>query len=271
MSYLYTEKQLLIRMKLKKILLTSALLLTAYTTMQAQQTQVIAHRGFWQTTGSAQNSIAALVKADSIHCYGSELDVWLTADNQLVVNHDDVFKGVIPQDATATVCTSVRLDNGESMPTLRQYVLKSRELSTRLIVELKPHRTPEQETRAVQGIVRMIHDYDLEDRVEYISFSLHAVKEFIRLAPAGTPVFYLNGDLEPQALKDLGCAGADYELSVFRQHPEWIAECHALGMKVNAWTVNNAQDMQWLIEHNVDYITTNDPLLLQQILQKNEQ
>lgn len=157
------------------------------------------------------------------------------------------------------------------MPTLRQYVLKSRELSTRLIVELKPHRSPEQETRAVQGIVRMIHDYDLEDRVEYISFSLHAVKEFIRLAPAGTPVYYLNGDLEPQALKDLGCAGADYELSVFRQHPEWIAECHALGMKVNAWTVNNAQDMEWLIAHNVDYITTNDPLLLQQILQKNKQ
>ena len=41
-------------------------------------------------------------------------------------------------------------------------------------------------------------------------------------------------------------------------------------MKVNAWTVNNAQDMEWLIAHNVDYITTNDPLLLQQILRKNK-
>ena len=195
----------------------------------------------------------------------------MTPDTQLGVNQDDVLKGAIPQDPPAPVGTTLLRENGEPTPPLRQYVLKSRELSTRLIVELKPHRSPEQETRAVQGIVRMIHDYDLEDRVEYISFSLHAVKEFIRLAPAGTPVYYLNGDLEPQALKDLGCAGADYELSVFRQHPEWIAECHALGMKVNAWTVNNAQDMEWLIAHNVDYITTNDPLLLQQILQKNKQ
>jgi len=31
--------------------------------------------------------------------------------------------------------------------------------------------------------------------MEYITFSLHAMKEFIRLAPAGTPVFYLNGFL----------------------------------------------------------------------------
>lgn len=39
------------------------------------QTRVIAHRGFWKTQGSAQNSITSLLKADSIGCYGSEFDV----------------------------------------------------------------------------------------------------------------------------------------------------------------------------------------------------
>ena len=38
------------------------------------QTQIIAHRGFWKTSGSAQNSISALIKADSIAVYGSEMD-----------------------------------------------------------------------------------------------------------------------------------------------------------------------------------------------------
>lgn len=256
-------------MKLKSILLTSVLWIAAYSTTQAQQTQVIAHRGFWKTTGSAQNSIAALAKADSIHCYGSEFDVWLTNDNQLVVNHDDTFKGVTIQDATANVCTAVRLDNGELLPTLRQYLEKGKQTNTRLILELKPHRTPEQETRAIQSIVQMIKDFGLEGRVEYITFSRHATKEFIRLAPQGTPVYYLNGDLPPQELKDWGCAGADYHFKVFRQHPEWIDECHRLGMKVNAWTVNKAEDMQWLIDHKVDFITTNEPVLLQQLLKKN--
>ena len=44
------------------------------------QTQVIAHRGFWKTEGSAQNSITALKKAAEAKVYGSEFDVQLTAD-----------------------------------------------------------------------------------------------------------------------------------------------------------------------------------------------
>ena len=86
-------------MNLKKLFFASALLFAACGTIQAQE--VIAHRGFWTTDGSAQNSLAALVKADSIHCYGSEFDVWLTTDNQLVVNHDATFKGVTMQSAPA--------------------------------------------------------------------------------------------------------------------------------------------------------------------------
>lgn len=258
-------------MRLKGILLTSALLLATLGPAQAQQqTQVIAHRGFWKTPGSAQNSLAALVKADSIRCYGSEFDVWLTSDNQLVVNHDETFRGVTVQDATQAVCTAIRLDNGEALPTLRQYLEQARTLDTRLILELKSHRTPEQETRAVEGIVRMVHELGLDARTEYISFSPHATREFIRLAPKGTPVYYLEGDADPQTLKDWGCAGADYHHKVFRQHPEWIGQCHRLGMKVNAWTVNKAGDMQWLIDHGVDFITTNEPVRLQQLLSRQQ-
>ena len=253
-------------MKLKNILSVFALMLASYANIQAQQTKVIAHRGFWKTSGSAQNSITALVKADSIHCYGSEFDVWITTDGQLVVNHDETFKGVTIQDATAAVCTAVRLNNGEQLPTLEQYLSRGQQLTTRLILELKPHRTPEQETKAIEGIVRMIKDFNLENRVEYISFSKHATKEFIRLAPKGTPVYYLSGDATPQELKSWGCAGPDYHFSVFQKNPEWIEQCHKLGMKVNAWTVNDAKNMHWLIEHKFDFITTNEPVLLQQEL-----
>lgn len=235
-------------MNLKKLFFASSLLFAACGTIQAQE--VIAHRGFWTTDGSAQNSLAALVKADSIHCYGSEFDVWLTTDNQL------------------RVCTAVQLDNGEQLPTLQQYLDKAKSLKTSLILELKAHKTPEQETRAVEGIVKMIKDKGLEDRTEYITFSQHATKEFIRLAPKGTPVYYLTGDLTPKELKAWGCAGPDYHFSVFQKHPEWIKECHDLGMKVNAWTVNEPKDMEWLIGQGVDFITTNEPVVLEEILKK---
>ncbi len=259
----------LIMMNLRKIILSTSLLLVTCGAMQAQKTRVIAHRGFWKTDGSAQNSIASLVKADSIGCYGSEFDVWLTSDNQLVVNHDATFKGVNMQKSTAQECTAVILDNGEPLPTLKQYLETAKGLKTRLILELKAHKTPEQETRAVEGIVKMVKDMGLENRMEYITFSRHATKEFIRLAPQGTPVYYLEGDLTPKELKEWGCAGPDYHYSVFKKHPEWITECHNLGLKVNAWTVNDIKDMKWLIKHGVDFITTNEPILLEDVLMGN--
>ena len=240
----------------KNLILAAAMLLAGGAV--AAQPKVIAHRGYWTAPESAQNSIASFTKADAVGVFGSEIDVWLTADNQLVVNHDSTFKGVNMQKSTAQQCTAVILDNGEQLPTLRQYLEKAGQLKTRLILELKSHKTPEQETRAVESIVKMVKD---------MAFSRHATKEFIRLTPKGTPVYYLEGDLSPKELKEWGCAGPDYHFSVFKRHPEWIKESHDLGMKVNAWTINDAKDMKWLIDHGVDFITTNVPVELQEILQ----
>lgn len=249
---------------MKKTLIVLAMLLTSYSLFA--QTQVIAHRGYWKADGASQNSITALQKADSIGCYGSEFDVWLAADDQLVVNHDASYRGRRMESSPSTALVALKLTNGETLPTLTKYLKAAQPLNTRLILELKKHKSEERETKAIKKIVALVKDMGLQNRVEYISFSLHAVKEFIRLAPAGTPVFYLEGDLSPKELKELGCAGPDYHYSVFRKHPEWIQQSHDLGMKVNAWTVNKENDMKWLIDKKIDFITTNEPILLQGLL-----
>lgn len=234
------------------------------------QTNVIAHRGFWNTSGASKNSIAALVKADSINAYGSEFDVWLTKDGELIVNHDPIYKGRFIENTASKRLLKLKLDNGERMPSLRKYLETGKELNTRLVLELKKLKSSETETKAIEQIVAMVKELNLEARVEYISFSLHAVKEFIRLSPRGTPVYYLNGDLTPKELKEMGCAGPDYNAGVFRKHPEWIAECHELGLKVNVWTVNKEEDMKWFIDRKVDYITTDQPVLLQKLIQSQQ-
>ena len=58
----------------------------------------------------------------------------------------------------------------------------------------------------------------------------------------------------------------DYEEGVLYAHPGWIRECHLLGMEANVWTVNKEEDMRHFIEKGADYITTNEPVLLQQII-----
>ena len=56
-------------MKMKKLLF--GLCVSLISISATAQTNVIAHRGYWKTNGSAQNSVAALLKADEAGCYGS--------------------------------------------------------------------------------------------------------------------------------------------------------------------------------------------------------
>ena len=61
---------------MKKVSLSLiSFLIIAIANINAQE--VIAHRGYWKTDGSAQNSIAALVKADEIRVYGSNVEIWV--------------------------------------------------------------------------------------------------------------------------------------------------------------------------------------------------
>lgn len=249
---------------MKKLILS--MVMAAVALGGAAATKVVAHRGYWKTGGSAQNSIAALVKADSIGCYGSEFDVWLTADGKLVVNHDTSFGGKEIEQTDFAELTSLTLANGEKLPSLEQYFDAARKCKTRLVLELKPHSSYGREAEAIGKIVEMVKKYGYEDRIEYISFSLNACKEFVKQAPEGTPVLYLDGKLSPAQLKELGINGLDYHFNVLKKNPEWIEEAHKLGMIVNSWTVDNAADMMWLIENGVDLITTNEPVVLKRLL-----
>jgi glycerophosphoryl diester phosphodiesterase len=234
----------------------------------AASPKVIAHRGFWKAPGAAQNSIRSLVAADSIHAYGSEFDVWLTTDSVLVVNHDPSVGGVIIENSTSADVLRQHLANGETVPTLEAYLAMARRLHVRLICELKPHSDKAREAYAAQQIIDMVAKFKLKKRVDYITFSLPGMKALIKYAPKGTHVYYLDGKLDPQQLKDLGAAGMDYYFTIFQKHPEWITECHRLGLKTNAWTVNKPEDMQWCIDNDIDFITTNEPVQLQHLIAK---
>lgn len=253
-------------------LIVSALLLGATAIGAFAQgpvtTKVIAHRGYWNTAGAAENSIRSLVKADSIGCYGSEFDVWMTKDGVLVVNHDPTINGVMIQDSPASEVLKQKLENGENVPTLEQYLQVGAKLKPRLVLELKSHDSRKQEKEAAKKVVEMVEKMGLQDRMDYIVFSKPAFTDLIKMAPKGTPVYYLNGDFIPQQVKFMKGKGIDYAFKVMQKHPEWVKKCHDLGLEVNVWTVNAPEDIQWCIDNGVDYITTNEPELVQKMLKK---
>lgn len=248
---------------MKRKLVFAGLLMCLATGIANAQPKVVAHRGYWDIEGSAQNSIRALIKADSIRCDACEFDVWLTADNKLVVNHDDHINGYVIETTSSDTILHQRLKNGEYLPSLDQFLEVAKGLTIDLILEIKPHKNRERENEAVKMILDMVTAKGLETRTSYITFSRNAFDELVKQTLR--PVLYLNG-VAPDVLKSIGGAGADYHINVFKKNPEWIKQLHDMGLEVNIWTVNDPEGIQWCIDHDADYITTNNPELVQRMI-----
>ena len=251
----------------KKLILAAAMLLTGSAAVAAQP-KVISHRAYWTAPNSAQNSLASFTKADSVGVFGSEIDVWLTADDKLIVNHDRVYKGtdINMEKSTLKEITSIVLPNGENIPTLDAYLrLVAAKPDTRLILEMKSLSDLKREDLAAEKIVKALRKYNLLDRTDIIAFSINACLAFKKLMPDGR-IFYLNGDLAPRSIKKLGLTGIDYSMSVLRKNPKWVEQAHKEGLEVNVWTVDTEEDMRYFIDLGVDYITTDYPERLQALL-----
>ena len=132
---------------------------------------------------------------------------------------------------------------------------------------MKSHATPERDREAAAIVVDMINKMKLQGRTEYIAFSLDAAKELHRLAPKAD-VYYLNGNLSPKELKELGLAGLDYNYNVMKKHPEWFQEAKDLKLKVNVWTIDKPEQMKEMIEMGADFITTDLPVEALEIVQQ---
>lgn len=240
-------------------MLLTVLLLTSLSWVADAQPKVIAHRGYWRAEGAAQNSIASLRAAGELGCWGSEFDVWITADDHLVLYHDKEYNGECVENLTLAEMQTHRLENGEPLPLLEEFLRVAQEYpNLRLVFELKSHRNKAQERKAVRAAVAMVEALGLAERTDYISFSKQACLEFIAAAPYAN-VYYLNGELSARALKKRGFAGADYNYFLYRFKPRLIKRLHALGLKSNAWTVNTSSRMEWLATHELDYLTTDYP------------
>ena len=257
------------------ITLFFAIMVTVVASAQYKAPQIVAHRGFHASEGAAKNSLNALRAAQEAGFWGSECDINLSADNELLVVHGDWHpaKNASPkvhvQRATKAEIQAISLTSGEVVPTLDEYLAQLRSTKgTKLIIELKNHSTPERETELVERVLAKVKEYGVENEVEYIAFRPFVCSELSRLAPSGTKISYLCSDYPPLLCKQLGCTGIDYNITILRIMPQWIRQAHELGMTVNAWTVNSEKGIRWCIEHGIDYITTDNPTLAKRIIEE---
>ncbi len=260
----------------KALTLLVAVMIGISASAQLKAPQIIAHRGFHASEGAARNSLNALKAAQEAGFWGSECDLQLTKDGEVLVVHGPNHPGtkgaktkVNVHRSTKAQVQAILLESGETVPTLDEYLQQmTTSKATKLIIEIKNQPTPQLETEIVQKTVDLVAKYGLENEVEYIAFRPFVCWEVARLAPKGTKIAYLSGDYTPAYCKSMGCAGIDYNFKVLKKKKGWIKQAHKLGMYVNVWTVNKEEDIRWCIENGVDYITTDDPMLVKKLIEE---
>lgn len=234
------------------------------------ENMVVAHRGAWGKSNLPENSIASLKRAIALKCTGSEFDIRMTADDSLVINHDPIYNNLPIEKTNYKDLLTFKLSNGEKLPTLREYILAGidNNNTTRLVCEIKPSEISKERGKEIAAkVVKLVNELKANEKVMYISFDYDILKKIVAINPKAITQ-YLKGNKTPNQLKADGIRGANYHFSVFQNHPEWIEMAKQDNIALNAWTVDDAIDMDWLLAHGFNFITTNEPeLLLERISQ----
>ena len=246
---------------------------------QRGQIAIVAHRGFWKSEqgGMSENSIAALKAAQDAGLWGSECDIQLTADGVVIVNHNNDIEGKLIREHNFADFAGDLLPNGERRPTIDEYLEQTAKCkTTKLVIEFKKQGSDQREDQLVDKTIAAMKAHNLytPERILFISFSKHICERLAKEHPQFINQF-LSSD--PTGINEnpvnyyaLGINGIDYHYKMFKAHPEWVKTAHEKGMSVNAWTVNKEDDIKAMINLGVDAITTNEPLLVRELLGNKE-
>lgn len=238
---------------------------------------IIAHRG--DSANAPENTLAAFRLAYKNDANGIELDVMLSADQQLVVIHDDTLDrttnghgqvGNMPLAALRGLDAGSWFKpefKGEPIPLLDEVFA---ELGGKFLinVELKNYKTPKD--KLPELVVALVKKHGLSNLVLLSSFNARNLPRAKSLAPEiRTGLLTLPGLLGLPMRGLLGRRfGADDLHPYYRDVSEKMVQSrHKLGQKVNVWTVNAPDDLRRMHALGVDMIICNDPAHAREILE----
>ncbi len=226
-------------------------------------TRMIAHRG--ASALERENTNAAFLAAANRSYWGIETDVHRTADRQFVLIHDGDTGRVssinLPvEESTLADLRAIRLYDTHGLgtrgdlviPTVEEYAAICRDYGKIAVLELKSNFTPDE----IAAIIDILRAQDALDQVIFISFHLENLLILRNLLP-DHPVQFLSGQMNEEIFDLLIAHHMDLDVHHAALTAQWIDRCHAAGIAVNAWTVDDPAIAERLISWGIDYITSN--------------
>ncbi|MGO4180913.1 glycerophosphodiester phosphodiesterase [Paenibacillus sp. MCAF9] len=233
-----------------------------------------AHRG--ASGYCPENTLAAFKKAIELGATGIEIDVQLTKDDQIVIIHDESLMRTtglnrLVKDTAYEELMS--LDAGswfdpafqaERVPLLEQLLELLRHSDIILNIELKNGII--QYPGLEQKVIDIVRAFGMADRIILSSFNHYSLLLCKQLAPEiRTGVLYMEGLYRPWEYAATLQADALHPFK-YAVTPEWTASAAAHGIAYHPFTVNDAEEMERLLNAGVDGIITDYPDRLAEVL-----
>lgn len=228
-----------------------------------QQVTLVAHRGYRAV--APENTTASFEEAGKAGYWGAECDIFRTADGVWVVSHDlhtyrMMDKSAFVEKKTYDELMEMTVDNGsniESYPDLKicsfeEYLQICSQYNMTAVIELKSKN----DTEHYDEIVSLVNQYGVD--TVYISFYFEDI-EAIR-ALSDSPVYYLVQEITDEDIelaKTVENCGIDFNAEKEYNFEEGMIEkCIGEGLEVGAWTVDDTELLDKLVENGVTLITT---------------
>lgn len=223
-------------------------------------TKVAAHRG--DTSQAPENSIRAIQSAIDKQMDVVEIDVQMTGDGVVVLNHDYTLLRVAGAQSSVHDLTFEELPElqigQEGIPTLSE-ALEAAKGKTSLIVEIKPYG---EKLALARKTAELIEQHGMVDASYIQSFDTDVLREVRRVQPdikLGQILFLAAGNLS-----SLDVDFYTIEQSILSDR--LLNRAREQGREVWVWTVNLERNMKKVLQYPVDGIITDYPEKVQQYL-----
>ncbi len=221
--------------------------------------QIIAHRG--ANSVLPENSLPAFEKAITLGCDGIEVDLRMTADREIVVFHDRRMGRMTGQDGRIEQMTLADIrnrrlsgSNDVKIPTLREVLDLAKD---KCLINLDIKTAAIHKTGFEALILSQLEEFGLRDNIIFASFNPLVVRRFHALAP-DIKIGFIYLERRHRWIS-LGIPLDSLHINYKRLSKSYIQHFQNRGIKLYAWTVDEAAAMKNVAGVGVDGIITNCP------------
>lgn len=246
--------------------------------------KVISHRG--ANRQAPQNTLPAFKKSLEIGVDGFETDVHVTADGVPVVCHNYTINDTSSGAGEIAKMTLEQLRNHEfgsyfnerfsniKIPTLEEFLELSEKAAIEILnIELKTPRVPC--TDIVRKTIEAVKAHGLFNKLLISSFSPELLIEAKEIDENCQTAFLYSP--ERKTAMKMWYRAAEYarEIGANALHPHhiyvtkrYVEKAHALGIKVNVWTIDKESLAVKMIKAGVDGLITDRPEMARALIEK---